>query len=151
MEENTNTTATQGDDMGNESSVQGQEETKTFTQDDVNKIIQGRLDKLKAQAAKEQEAEYTQKLAELQAREMKLLVKEQLSDRGMPKELADIITCTDESEIVKKLDALQKIYGNKAKEKENPTGFKIIGARPAEGNGRLPNMGDPVRSAMGLN
>lgn len=154
MEENTNMTEqTQAENMGNESEVQGQEAAKTFTQDEVNRIIQERLERAKKQATKDQESEYAQKAAELQAREMKLLVKEQLSERGMPRELADIITCTDENDLKAKLDALQKIYGDKAKEKEKPTGFvQIVGARPAEGNtrGGLPSMGDPVRKAMGL-
>ncbi len=34
----------------------------------------------------------------LHDREMKLLVKEQLSARGMSMDLADVITCTDEKD-----------------------------------------------------
>lgn len=153
MEENTNMTEqTQAENMGNESEVQGQEAAKTFTQDEVNRIIQERLERAKKQATKDQESEYAQKAAELQAREMKLLVKEQLSERGMPRELADIITCTDEKDLNNKLEALQKIYGDKAKE-EKPKGFICVGARPYEGNtrGGLPSFSDPVRNAMGLN
>lgn len=157
MEENTNTNteATQAENMGNEA-AQGQDGAKTFSQDEVNRIIQGRLDQMKKQAAKEQETELSQKAQELQAREIKLLVKEQLSERGMPRELADIITCTDEKDLDSKLEALQKIYGDKAKE-EKPTGFIqvgcIHGGRPYEGNtrGGFSSMSDPVRNAMGLN
>ena len=104
---------------------------------------------MKGQVTKEAQAEYSQKLAELEAREMKLLVKERLSDRGMPKELADIITCADEKDIDSKLDALQKIYGGQgaARKEDRPTGFVQIGA--ASNNGQLP-VADPVRKAMGL-
>ena len=150
---------TQAENMGNESEVQGSEQAeagtgkdqKLFTQDEVNSFVQARITRLKGQVVKEAQAEYSQKLAELEAREMKLMVKERLSDKGMPKELADIITCTDEKDIDSKLDALQKIYGDRAKEKEEHIGgFKMVGAVPASGNGRLPVGPDPVRRAMGL-
>lgn len=149
MEENTNTTeqATQADDMGNETEVQGGDSKKLFTQDEVNSFIQSRISRLKGQATKEAQAEYNQKLSDLQAREMKLTVKERLSDRGMPKELADIITCTDEKDIDAKLDALQKIYGNKTEKEKQPTGFQV-GAASVGPNGT--QGADPVRKAMGL-
>lgn len=151
MEENANMTeqTTQSENMGNETEVQGAagEEKKTYTQDDVTNIIQKKLSSLRKQAARESETEYNQKLAELEAREMKLLVKERLSDRGMPKELADIITCTDEKDVDSKLEALQKIYGNKAKNEDKPTGFVQIGAASASG---AIYTSDPVRKAMGL-
>ena len=94
MEENTKMTEqTQAENMGNESEVQGTDqasdgsgkEQKLFTQEEVNGFVQSRIARMKGQIEKESKAEYTQKLAELEAREMKLLVKERLSDRGMPK------------------------------------------------------------------
>ena len=165
MEERSNATdqATQAGNMGNEVEVQGTgqeaapeatgsgKDQKLFTQEEVNGFVQSRITRMKGQIVKEAQAEYNQKLAELEAREMKLMAKEKLSDRGMPRELADIITCTDEKDLDSKLDALQKIYGDKAKEKDKPTGFvQIVGARPAEGNHGLPTGPDPVRRAMGL-
>ena len=102
MEENTTMTEqTQAENMGNESEAQGTagKEGKLFTQDEVNSFVQSRIARMKGQVTKEAQAEYSQKLAELEAREMKLLVKERLSDRGMPKELADIITCADEKAV----------------------------------------------------
>ena len=150
MEENMNTTgqATQAEDMGNE--VQGKDRgQKLFTQEEVNGFVQSRISRMKGQAIKEAQTEYSQKLAELEAREMKLLVKERLSERGMPKELADIITCTDEKDIDSKLDALQKIYGSSAADKkEEPSGFVHIGAA-CEGSG-IAQGPDPIRTAMGL-
>ena len=153
MEESTNMTEqTQAENMGNETEVQGADqaaagsgkEPKVFTQEEVNSFVQSRVSRLKGQINKEASAEYNQKLAELQARESKLMVKEALSDRNMPRELADIITCTDENDLNMKLEALQKIYGDKAKE-EKPKGFVMVGARPAEGSGSLPVGPDPVR------
>lgn len=138
---------TQAVNMGNETEVQGAAgKEKLFTQEEVNGFIQSRIARLKSQITKDAESEYSQKMADLQAREMKLLTKEKLSDRGMPKELADIITCTDENDLNAKLDALQKIYGSDAKKKEDPTGFIHVGAA---NTGNVPGP-DPVRKAMGL-
>lgn len=156
MEENTNMTEqTQAENMGNESEAQGADQAgagsekgqKLFTQEEVNGFVQSRIARMKGQLSKEAQAEYSQKLAELEAREMKLIVRERLSDRGMPKELADIITCVDEKDIDSKLDALQKIYGSQgaARKEDKPTGFVQVGA--ASNNGQMP---DPVRKAMGL-
>lgn len=156
MEENTNMTEqTQAENMGNETEAQGSgqaaagtgKEQKLFTQEEVNSFVQSRVSRLKSQVTKEAKAEYDQKLAELQARESKLMVKEALSNRNMPRELADIITCTDENDLKEKLDALQKIYGDKAKEKEvKSTGFIQIGAH----GDPYAMPADPVRKAMGL-
>lgn len=156
MEENTNMTEqTQAENMGNETEVQGADqaaagsgkEQKLFTQEEVNSVVQSRISRLKSQITKEASAEYNQKLTELQARESKLMVKEALHERNMPRELADIITCTDENDLNAKLEALQKIYGDKAKEKEaKPTGFIQIGA-PGDPYAMPSN---PVRKAMGL-
>lgn len=150
MEENTNMTEqTQAENMGNESEAQGAagKEGKLFTQEEVNSFVQSRIARMKGQITKEAQGEYSQKLAELEAREMKLIVRERLSDRGMPKELADIITCADEKDIDSKLDALQKIYGDKTKEKEEkPTGFVQIGM----GGDPYAMPSNPVRKAMGL-
>ena len=160
--ENMNTDqATQSENMGNETEVQGAsqeagKEQKLFTQEEVNNFVQSRINRIKGQAAKEAKAEYDQKLADLQAREMKIMVKEKLSDRGMPKELADIITCTDEDDLNSKLDALNRIYGNKEKGEPQetatntpPKGFKF-GAY-SQDTGHLYSPADnPVRRAMGL-
>ena len=64
---------------------------KTFTQEEVNNFIQSRLSRMKAQAAKENEAAFAEREKAIQEREMKLLVKEQLSARGMSMDLADVM------------------------------------------------------------
>lgn len=154
MDENMNNEElTRAENMGNETEVQGQGETekeqKLFTQEEVNSFVQSRISRIKGQISKDAKADYAQKLSELQAREMKLLVKEKLSDRGMSKELADIITCTDEEDLNNKLDLLNKIYGGTAaKEKEKPAGFIQIGA--GGGGSGIAQGPDPIRTAMGL-
>lgn len=147
MEDNTmnQETNTQGEDMGIE--TEGQEtEQRTFTQEEVNGFVQSRISRIKNQAAKEAKAEYEQKLQELNAREMKLLTKEHLQSRGMPSELADVISCSSEEELETKLDTLQKLYGNK-EQKEKPGRFVQVGYTPSGGEFV---QHDPLRSAMGL-
>ena len=129
---------------GNNTEVQGKE--KTFTQEEVNSFIQSRIGRMKEQAAKETQAEYAQKLQELHDREIRILIKEKLNERGMPIELADVITCTDEKDLISKLDAIQAIYDEKTDKKETPAGFIRIGAEQNNEAGGT----DPVRKAMGL-
>ena len=143
MEQNT-----QAEDMGNETEVQGKDGEKMFTQEEVNSFVQSRIARIKSQVAKEAKNEYDQKLSELEARERKLMVKEKLQERNMPKELADIITCTDEDDLNSKLDILNSLYSKEEKtEKVIGSGFRCIGSAADPNNG---GGADPVRHAMGL-
>lgn len=123
---------------------------KTFTQEEVNNFIQSRLSRMKAQAAKENEAAFAEREKAIQEREMKLLVKEQLNARGMSAALADVITCIDEKDLEAKLNTLQKIYSSSStEEKKGSAGFIQVGT----GNDGAPGFAtsrDPVRAAMGL-
>lgn len=149
--ENMNTEHTQAQNMGDDTGAQSQDNSgsqKTFTQDEVNSLIQARLARAKEQAGKDVKAEYDQKMGELQARELKLAMKEKLEAREMPRELADILACTSEEDIDKKLDALQKIYGDGPKKVVK--GVKV--GVPGRGfTTYTPPGPDPVREAMGLN
>lgn len=141
---------TQAENMGNEMQGNTQEgnSKKLFTQEEVNGFVQSRISRMKGQLEKEMKGQYEQKLAELNAREMKLLTKERLSERNMPRELADIITCIDEKDLENKLDALQKIYSGNAKKDEPSSGFRI-GIGREDGQSQFSGT-DPVRKAMGL-
>lgn len=155
MEENTNATEqnTQAENMGNETDVQGQgKEPKMFTQEEVNGFVKGRIDRLRGQISKEAKEEYDQKLSELQAREMKLLVKEKLDERKMPLELASIITCADENDLITKLDAIEKIYGTQEEAPKAPkSGFRPLSVGVAGGSFQGSySGGNPIRKAMGL-
>lgn len=139
---------TQAENMGNETEVQGKDGEKMFTQEEVNSFVQSRIARIKSQVAKEAKNEYDQKLSELEARERKLMVKEKLQERNMPKELADVITCTDEDDLNSKLDILNSLYSKEEKtEKVIGSGFRCIGSAADPNNG---SGADPVRHAMGL-
>lgn len=128
--------------------VQG---TKMFSQEDVNNIIQSRLDKLKKQAASEQETKYSEKIKELEARESALLMKEGLASRGLPEEIANIITCKDKEDMNAKLDTLKGVLDkavNNALQRVQSTHTYY---NPA--GGRDVDVGKPdfIRECMGMN
>lgn len=161
-------------DTGSHTEVQdtaqeGREKSqRLFTQDEVNGFVQNRINRMRGQIEKESKAEYEQKLSDLESRERRLMVKEMLNDRGMPKQLADIITCTDEKDLKMKLDILEQ-YGkgtNEIKEEGQKTGFfqidpetgekkyirrdhLMIGPGATERKPLAPF--DPIRDAMKLN
>lgn len=156
--ENVKNQDTQTEDMGNET---GQGEgtaqkdgeaqkgnAKMFTQEEVNGFVQSRVSRMKSQIEKESKAEYDSKLAELNARENKLLVREELSRRGLSQELADIITCTDEADLKNKLDKLDEIYGVIKQDAEE------VAKKPrftkSMDDGKNGNIASSIRNAMGL-
>lgn len=144
MEENTQ--ANQAENMGTEGQGTENKESRMFSQEEVNGFVQNRINRMRGQIEKDVKKDYDQKLAELESRERKFLVKEQLLERNMPMELADIITCTDENDLNSKLDALNKIYGKDTKKEEPTGGFRQVGAAPnAEGH-----TSDAIAAAMGL-
>lgn len=122
-----------------------QKEEKLFTQEEVNGFIQARLTQMRKQAAKEASTEYDAKMAELGKREAKLAIREKLQGRGMPMELADVISCEDMEGLDGKIDILEKLLPKKEEEAER-RGFRV-GGDPGQGS----NCGyDPYRRAMGL-
>ena len=129
----------------------GQEE-KTFTQEEVNRIVQERLARSKGnQGPKSEENnkaadEMESKEAELKAREMNLLAREQLLDAGLA---ADCLTLlkgvVDENDLKDRIEILKK-HLSKKDEEPKPSGFIQIGAPGQDAEKRS----DPIRQAMGL-
>lgn len=138
MEENTMNTQN-----GENGTQQG---TKTFTQEEVNRIVQERLARVKAEpSGKEEELNNREK--ELNARELKLTAKETFSEKGLPAELLDILDYSDETKMNEHIGILEKTYGTRQD-------VKIHGGKPYTG-GYSPVRGgtptyDPIREAMGL-
>lgn len=157
MENNTNAVneGTQAANAGQED-VQGAtgNSDKRFTQEEVNSFIQSRLGRMKDQATKEARAEYEQKLAEVHAKEMQLLLKEQLSARGMNAALANVITCTDEEDLKAKLDVLQSCFGAQPKGgfyHIDKNGNKIAGSESQYiRSTKQKPAADPIKAAMGI-
>lgn len=144
MEDVTNNQA----DENNNEQVTAATEKKTFSQEEVNLIVQNRLQRERDKIAAEQGADIAKRETELQAREMRVTVREQLATNGMPGELAELIKAADEEELQRNIETLKKYLADdfkKADEKNKP-GFFKIGANPPDGQ----KAGDPFRRVMGL-
>ena len=134
--------------------------TRTFTQEQVESLIKGRLAKMQRQAESQAAAAYEEKNAELRKRELALLTREKLAERNMPLELAGVVTCEDEKDLNQKLDVLQKLYNNNGgsdtdasgsgKPAGTGAGFSVGSVQHKEAGGGV-FVADPVRTAMGLN
>lgn len=120
---------------------------KTFSQDDVNRIVGERLaaEKRKGEAAL---AEREQQLAQ---RELLLTAKEKLTESGLPVELLDALNVSSPEAMDKAITTVKAVI-DKIKA-EAPKPFTIHGAKPAEA-GRRPELGmggdSSLRKAMGL-
>lgn len=141
MEDNKNIDTTQ---VG--SQEQPTLEEKTFTQEEVNRIVQERLARSKN---KEQvNSGENDKETELKARELNVLAREKLLDCGLTKELAPLLKgVSDEKELDERIKVLESFVTKKTDEQEVNKGFKPMGAP----NNSTEKQGDTaIRHAMGL-
>lgn len=134
---------------GTQTSAEG----KTFTQDDVNRIVQERLAKEKSKASNEdfekKTADLEKRTAELAAKENRLNAVTALRAAGYPDELADVIRCSNADELKKSMEIIDKIIKERTPEgwsKElEAKRSKIVGTSIHS----LPS-DNGIRSAMGL-
>lgn len=122
----------------NKNTHQGENEPesgKTFTQEEVNKIVQQRLERAKSK----EPDELAKREAELNKREMNLTIREQLSSAGLPNELAGVISAQDEDEAIEKIEILKKYI-------ESQPAHSKAEYNPVKGEVKT----DPIREAMGL-
>lgn len=122
----------------NKNTQQGENEPesgKIFTQEEVNKIVQQRLERAKSK----EPDELAKREAELNKREMNLTIREQLSSAGLPNELAGVISAQDEDEAIEKIEILKKYI-------ESQPAHSKAEYNPVKGEVKT----DPIREAMGL-
>lgn len=122
----------------NKNTQQGENEPesgKTFTQEEVNKIVQQRLERAKSK----EPDELAKREAELNKREMNLTIREQLSSAGLPNELAGVISAQDEDEAREKIEILKKYI-------ESQPAHSKAEYNPVKGEVKT----DPIREVMGL-
>lgn len=126
----------------------GQNKEKMFTQEEVNEIVQKRLNRERNKNGTDPEGnQLSDRENELLNREKALLERETLMERGMPKELSGMIQFTDEKDLNSKLDILETLINNdKEQPKVETRGFRQIGVGRDSGN----NKSDPLRNAFGL-
>lgn len=100
------------EDLQNTSTEGAQTSTegKTFTQEDVNRIVQERLAK-ERKAAGNGDDELSKRAAELDMRERKLNAREALKKEGLPDYLVDALNMNTDEDFQKSMEAIKKLKG----------------------------------------
>ena len=96
------------------------EEVKTFTQEEVNRIVSERLNREKGKIDADREAEYSKREAELNTRELRLQAKEVLNEKGLSHELLDILNYSNKDEMLKNLDILDGVIKAEVEKQKPP-------------------------------
>ena len=78
---------------------------RTFTQDDVNRIVQDRLAKDRAKTSEE----ISKREQELADREFRLNSRQKLIERGYPESIMDALNCSSEEAFDKALDTIDSL------------------------------------------
>ena len=122
-------------------------EQRTFTQDDVNRIVQDRLAKDRAKASEEM----SKKEQELAEREFRLNSRQKLIDRGYPESIMDALNCSSEDAFNKALDIIDGLIKERTPSKEQA---ELEAKRARFTCPTKPGSGsrgkDPIRQAMNL-
>ena len=116
---------------------------RTFSQDDVNRIVGERLAKEKAKI----ETALSEREQDLVQRELSLAAREALTVKGLSVELAGAINMKDAETLKRSIEIIEAEI-NKHKTKA-PT---FIGITPGKSSGRSPSVDNDaaIRMAMGL-
>lgn len=115
---------------------------KTFTQEDVNRIVQERLAKEKSKGNEDLE----KRAAELDMRERKMNAVEKLRENNLPDYLVDALNMNTEEDFQRSMEAIIKMKGENTEEPKVVGHCNIIG----DVGGSMNNTSDPVRKAFGL-
>lgn len=124
-------------------------EQKTFTQDDVNRIVQDRLAKDRAKASEE----LGKREQELNDREFRLNSRQKLIDRGYPESIIDALNCSSEEAFNKALDIIDSLIKERTPDKEQ----EQLEQQRARFTVQMNNSSfsgrreDPIKKAMNLN
>lgn len=123
---------------------------KTFTQEDVNRIVQERLAKEKAKNSGD--ADFAKREQELVQRELHMTAKELLSEKGLPVQLFDALNCADEEIMKKSISTIETVFNEYKANATSSISFK--GFQPG-GTGVVPSADTmaediEIRKAMGL-
>ena len=124
---------------------------RTFTQEEVNRIVSERLNKEKTKgdaALAEREQQFAEREKALANREALIDLKDQLKEYGLPAELLPVLNVQDKDALKAALDALKGLVEKKKEEKP----LKVIDVnRLPRGTGEYDMKPDrDIRKAMGL-
>lgn len=135
--DNAQNTSTEGTQTGTEGMQQG----KTFTQEDVNRIVQERLAKEKGKSNEDLE----KRAAELDRRERRMNAIQKLRENGLPDYLADALNMDTDEVFQNSIEAIIKMKGENSEAAPyvvrtgNPIG--VVKKGPSE---------DDLKGAFGL-
>lgn len=118
-------------------------EPKTFTQEDVDRIVQDRLNRERKKFQPTETDPLERREQELKQREMAFDIKELLNKEKYPAELADILQYSNMDEFKKQYEALKAFL-------HKPDSPRIVASTYSPAAGRNPTSPDPIRKAMGL-
>ena len=124
-------------------------EEKTFSQDDVNRIVQDRLAKDRAKASEE----LSRKEQELNKREFRLNSRQKLIDRGYPESIMDALNCSSTEAFEKALDIIDNLIKDRAgtpSAEQQQLELKRAQFAPVSKRRVFFDNDDPLRKAMGL-
>ncbi len=139
MEETKNTST-----EGTQTSTDGSSE-RTFTQDDVNRIVQERLAKEKGKGNDELE----KRAAELDRRERRMNAVDELRKNGLPDYLVDALNIETDEAFQQSMEAIKKMKGE-YQSSSDPEGVVILGKGNPIGEVKKGFGNNDLRDAFGL-
>lgn len=128
--------------MNNETNPQPQAD-RTFTQDEVNKIVSDRLNEDRQKREQPKPDPIAEREAELAKREFALEARYMLKDKGHNERLLEVLNAPDKESLEKCLAVIDEIYGD-------PGAKPIIITKPVNTTGSISVGTDRIRAAMGL-
>lgn len=126
---------------GIQTSTEGTQNERTFTQDDVNRIVQERLAKEKGKGSEELD----KRAAELDRRERRMNAIEELRKNGLPDYLVDALNMNTDEDFQKSMEAVMKM-----RKESKPEESKAVGTGNLIGSIGRNSGTDPIRKAFGL-
>lgn len=118
----------------------GDQNQRTFTQEEVNRIVQDRLAKERSKTERTQQEQDNKAQEELTARESRLACREFLFDNNFPRELLE---CIDTSNLEEFKTKAEKLYNAMNKTRR--------GVSSPIFNAERPSYGDPLDEIFGHN
>jgi len=126
---------------GIQTSTEGTQNERLFTQEEVNRIVQGRVAKLNDKSNEELD----KRAAELDKRERRMNAIEELRKNGLPDYLVDALNMNTDEDFQKSMEAVMKM-----RKESKPEESKAVGTGNLIGGIGRTSGTDPIRKAFGL-
>lgn len=139
--ENVTNTSTEG----TQTNTGGMQQGKTFTQDDVNRIVQERLAK-----EKDKGNDLDKRAAELDKRERRMNAVDELRKNGLPDYLVDALNMETDEDFQKSMEAIKKMKGETTGSAGTDAGNVVIGYGSPIGSVTKSNHSEDLKVAFGL-